>query len=451
MFYHFLKISSAFILALLVYFVGVQQGCSPVLYGTSENMPCEEFPSQARCQVKRASYTCEEKPEQAHCSRPRPKPLTPEQDSPRRASQPKVPEPPPQHYLEYTYDVSLGEVDILFVIDNSSSMAEEHRSLARQFRSFLNDLRDVRYHVAVITTDISSSPNNPNRNEWFQDGRFIPIGKRKFLRNENLGGQPSQQVIEDFKTAIEREETKRCDLKNQPRESNDKYARLYQKTQDPVGCPSSDERGTYAINMALRNPSHRAFFRPEAHFMIVILSDEDIRSGEEFYNQPGFEAYQPEAYDEPETLVENIYNSFFERTKTFSVHSIIIPPGDSRCLAEQNRNRARGPGSGRGYYGKEYARLSKADRELKAYGNLLDGSVISICSRNYGYQLRRVAVSAQISRVPLPCAKPESIDLYVNGARVRSDNEIEGRTLLVKPRSDVSLSARLKVQVICPE
>ena len=451
MFYRFIKVSSALVLAGLIYFVGLQQGCSPVGFAPVGALSCEEFPEGANCKARLVR-----KPENPIVEDPKdiveyPKEKRSGEKDFVQERQPSPPPPPPQHYCEITHELSLGKVDILFVIDNSSSMAEEHRSLAQQFNSFLNDLKDVDYHIAVITTDISSSPGNLARNQYYQDGRFIPIGRRKFLRNENLGGRPSQQVVEEFKRAIEREETKRCDTNNQPKEAEDKYDRLYQRTQERISCPSSDERGTYAINLALKNPAHRSFFsRPEAHFMIVILSDEDVRSGEEYINQPGYESYQLEAYDEPEILVENIYNRFSAKTKTFSVYSIIIPPGDDRCLAEQNRNRARGAGSGRGYYGREYARLSNAGRDLKSYGNLLRGGVISICSRNYGYQLRKVAVSAQVSRVPLSCPQPESIDLYVNKARVNSEQKIEGRTLLISPRSDIPLSSRLKVREICP-
>ena len=455
MFYHFIKVSSALLLAGLIYFVGIQQGCSPVSFAPVGALSCEEFPEGANCQVKPVFFSCEEKPEQAKCRRPE-APKTTEREKPKekgsvREKTPKPapsPPPPPQHYCEISHELSLGKLDILFVVDNSSSMAEEHRSLAQQFSSFLNDIKDVDYHIAVITTDISASPGNLNRNQYYQDGRFIPIGNRKYLRNENLGGRPSQQIVADFRKAIEREETKRCDMRNQPQEAEDKYDRLYQRKQESIACPSSDERGTYAINLAIENPVHRSFFRPSAHFMMLVLTDEDIRSGAEYINQYGFEHYQLEAYDEPEFLVENI-SKRFPKTKTFNFFSIIIPPGDSSCLAEQNRNRARGSGSGRGYYGREYARLSSASGDLKSYGNLLEGGIISICSRNYGHQLKRVAVSAQTSRVPLACAQPDSIDLYVNNSRVISERKIEGRTLIIRPRRDIPLSSRLKVVEVC--
>jgi hypothetical protein len=57
------------------------------------------------------------------------------------------------------------QVDILFVIDNSSSMAEEQAALAASFESFINVLerpeRTADYRIGVTTTD--------NGNPWCPD------------------------------------------------------------------------------------------------------------------------------------------------------------------------------------------------------------------------------------------------------------------------------------------
>ena len=423
---YFLKITLALSLALLIYFIGMP-GCQPVRFA---KLGCDKYPGIFNdCHTE--AYSPDTKPKL----------------SPLNTQTPGV----SSDYDLTTYNVSLGEVDIIFVIDNSSSMAKEHRSLAQQFKSFLNQIRDVKYHIAVITTDISTSPENPVRNAEYQDGKFIFIGGQKFLTNENLGGNPSPSIVEAFKQAIEREETKQCDSRNQPYSSDNQYDQWYEKKGgEAVVCPSHDERGTYALNLAIENKDQRAFFREAAHLMVVILSDEDIRSSEEYYNQPGFDHYALEDYDKPEVFVQRI-KDFFGPTKSLSVHSIIIPPGDKACLNSQNRHSNRGYGTGRGYYGVQYARLSKArDHELIKFGNLLKGSVISICNRQYGYQLQKVAISTKMIRVPLICPEPESVDLYVNRKKIRTNYEIEGWTLIMNP-GKVSLNSRMHVQIICEE
>jgi len=434
-----LQILSSLGLALLIYFLGFQQGCSSqVMFGALENLSCDDFPEHSNCGVQRV-----EMPHPIKRDQPKATPVK----SPEKPIDP-IPEEPPQFFLKYNYHISLGEVAFLFVLDISSSTAVEHRSLAQQLSPFLHSIKDLKYHVGLITMDISSSPGNPVRGAYYQDGKFIPIGGRAYLSNTQLGSHPDPSVIEAFKQALEREETKRCDKRNQPKASGNKYDRYFEGgEQNPVSCPSSDERGTYAMNLAVRNDNTGFFNRN--HVIFIPISDEDVRSGKDFYNQVDMEEYQPEELDKPEILVDTISKTFPD-TRTFSFHPIIIPPGDSSCLERQSRDRDGGYGSGRGYYGDLYAQLTKP-RNFQHNGNFLRGNVISICDKNYRSQLSRISLFAQRSRVPLPCNDPESIDLFVNGRRVSSEYEIEGRTLYINSERSLTLSSRVEIEVYCRE
>ena len=376
---------------------------------------------------------------------------------------PSPPPPPPKAYEKHTYTLLTGRVDIIFVVDNSSSMAVEHRSLASQIEQFLYDIKNVDYHIAVITTDISSSPDNPKQGASYQDGNFIPIGGELFLRNKNLGNNPSKQTVKAFQKAIEREETKACDqelVRQSPQESappSGLFAQSMQKAgytgyspqdqQNSVSCPSHDERGTYAINLAIRNDRHRGFFRADAHQMFIIISDEDIRSTSE-YDNPYF--YPFEDFDKPEVLVSSLA-SLYGPTKHFSFYPIIIPPGHESCLTEQNKNSAGGEGTGRGYYGVQYARLADPpDPQLVdiSEGRLLKGEVISICSRDYGSQLSQMAQSANSIKVHLPCANPDYVALSINGERQRLDYTVKAQLLNMNFKS-IPLSATITLKVLC--
>jgi len=442
------KILLALGLAVLVYSIGMP-GCSPTQFATVT--PCSEFLAEFNCQSETVEGSLINiDPPQFGYDPPPPENKSDLRHDPTPKETNTSPAPSPQ-YMVFNYDVSLGQVDILFVIDNSSSMAIEHRNIANQLRSFLQRIREVNYHVAVITTDISSSPGNPVRNAVYQDGKFLPIGRRIFLKNENMGKNPPQQIVEAFKATITREETTRCDGRgnlSQPRISVSRFDRFYQNQESPKQCPSHDERAIYALNLAIQNPMHQTFFRPQAHMIIVILSDEDERSSSEYYNKLGFEHYALEPNDHPEVLVEKFHYRF-GALKRFSVHSIIVPTGDTECLSEQNRMRSQGEGTGRGYYGVQYARLSNAeDPAITHYGNLVKGNVISICNRRYGAQLQKIAVAANTIRSPLPCESPIKVELYVSGRKTRASYKVEGRTLIMDP-GEVPLNSRLKLKVTC--
>lgn len=430
---HILKILVAVVFAVFLYIVG----CSDTHFVSLNNVSCDEFTGTltgADCNVigdKNSFF-----------------------DN-------KTPVAQKKSYREFNYQVPLGLVDIIFIVDNSSSMHKEHVSLANQFSSFLRDVKYLDYRIAITTTDISSSPGNPNRNQSFQDGRFIRVGGRSFIENPRIGSNPSESLVKAFQEAIVRPETINCDKKDGGGYSDNyrsdfyaKYGRYPDKKVQAKAspCPSHDERAIFAANLAISNRNQASsFFRPDAHLMTVIISDEDERSGAKYIRDNP--EYEFQDGDYPEVLVETVFR-VLGQLKSFSVHSIIIPTTSAGCLNDQNRDRSSGQGSGRGFYGEQYERLSRArDKSLLKYGNLLRGSVISICSRSYGSQLSRLSKYAGDKiRVPLPCDKSRirQIKGTVNGRLKRLNYEIEARTLIISP-GEVSIDSRLDLNVICED
>lgn len=57
----------------------------------------------------------------------------------------------------FTQDSEAGKVDILWVVDNSASMADEQAALAYNFDAFIRDFitKDVDFQMAITTTDFS--------------------------------------------------------------------------------------------------------------------------------------------------------------------------------------------------------------------------------------------------------------------------------------------------------
>ena len=349
-------------------------------------------------------------------------------------------------------------MDIVFIIDNSSSMHKEHKSLGKQIERFLKGIKDLPYRIAVITTDISSAWKNPVQGQPYQDGKFISIGGSQFLANTHVGQDPSDKDIDNLVTAIVRPETIACDGESddEANDENDDFdsvtgTRIDKSAREiSDNCPTVDERGIYAANLAIEKQTN--FFDKEAHLMFILLSDEDERSSEEFMETNGL-VLEPK--DLPETLVETVYN-YLGAMQTFSFHSIIIPPeedDDEGCWDKQNKNAYKGAGSGRGYYGEEYARLSKAkEPELRKYGNLIKGSIISICDRKFDRQLARIQIFAEIPKVTITCDDPRRIVLKVDGERVRRADlkkpEVNGRSLVFTD-GYLPIGSKLQVRVYC--
>lgn len=321
----------------------------------------------------------------------------------------------PSGLNKYTYSVRVGQVDILFVNDNSGSMYTEQQKIANQFPSFLDTIRSLDYRIAMITTDVSASPDNRpgphNGNGALWDGKFIRFpGNQMFLENPTFDSSVHNQNVTSFQNTIQRPESLACD------QGQGNY------------CPSGDERGIYALNMALDRSENSSFFRTGGHLAVVIVSDEDERSvapgaSSSTINRPlnkglyDNSQYQLQSYDLPDTFVEK-FNAQMDSTKSLSVHSIIIKPrvvrnsdgtvsmttGDSQgdaCLNEQNSQ-----GNGvKGFYGTQYAALSAPSKSMKDSANIVDGQIGNICANNYTQQLGPIADKIKgLDFVQLPCA-----------------------------------------------
>lgn len=287
----------------------------------------------------------------------------------------------PDGYNSFSYTVTVGDVDIVFVDDNSGSMSAEQNQMANRFPNFISSLTNLNYQIGIITTDVSYSPTTyssaraANGNGAYQDGKFL-----KFDGGDYILKKGDSDVQGKFTRTIKRQETLDCETT---------YA------YSPTLCPSGDERGIFALNLMLDRGDSR-MFRPGAHLAIVILSDEDERSNPGAQNS----GFPLQDYDKPETFVSKVA-ARLGTTKAVSVHSVIIQPGDTGCYNQNNL------GNGIfGSYGYSYAALSQPSLALKALGGIVDGAMGSICASDYGAQLGNIGakISANVKDIQLACA-----------------------------------------------
>lgn len=278
--------------------------------------------------------------------------------------------------------VGEGLADILIVNDNSGSMSTEQAHMGEKFPTFLQGLGDLDYRIGMITTDVSSNvsdtksnyPRAINQNGKLQDGALV-----EFASGVPYLTPSTPNAASVFNTAIRRQETISCEQNNYNRDL----------------CPSGDERGVFAASLALER-NDQGFFRPTAPLAIIVLADEDERSGlypggSQNTNSQDY-GFSLQDSDRPETLVSRFRAQY--PNKTLSVHSIIVKNGDQSCLNTQSAQGGSNPYV-RGSYGLLYAQLSQ----------LTGGVIGSVCEADYGKQLGEIAyaIQDQIPSVSFPC------------------------------------------------
>lgn len=192
------------------------------------------------------------------------------------------------------------KVDILFVIDNSGSMAYEQKNMASRVRNFLDVVRGLDWQIGVTTTDPSNST--------LGDGRLVQLtGKSgSYVLTSKMDEMQSRDVLSN---TLQRKET-----------------------------GSGKEQGIYASYRAVERAfegtvGNKQLIRDGAQLAVVIISDEDeSNSGPK--NDP--------------TNFVNYIRSSFNNEKAVSVHSIITRPGDTHCKSSQGYS-----------YGHRYQQISE--------------------------------------------------------------------------------------------
>ncbi len=296
--------------------------------------------------------------------------------------------------FDYSMTIGKGAVDIIFVDDNSGSMSTEQKNMGDHFPDFIDSLSDLDYHIGIITTDVSSAGNEPREINGFgalQDGNFLKFDDGSYYLTSD-----SSDVADLFSSTIKRQETLDCE---------NELDQTGKKT-DSALCPSMDERGIYAAILSLdKLPS--GFIRTHAHLAVIILSDEDERS-----TGGKTKGYKLEANDEPQSLVDKVEETF-GTGKTFSVHAVIVKPGDSSCLNVQE-SQTHGV---KGHAGNIYSDLV----------DLTSGVLGSVCAADWGRELGEIAYGVEEDvkqTLSIACSDPIDNEISIEFEFLESRDDI---------------------------
>ncbi len=171
---------------------------------------------------------------------------------------------------------SARAVDILFVIDNSSSMGEEQRALASNFPQFMDVLRDDKQglpsvHIGVVSTDVGADPTVLNCDAVGDNGQLQATPHAAcnlepgFLDNAYIA-----DLVASGSTT--RTRNYRGDL-------SDAFSCIAQ-----IGTAGCDfEQPLESLRRALSPQINPGFLREDAYLAVIIITDEDDCSTRDRY------------------------------------------------------------------------------------------------------------------------------------------------------------------------
>ncbi len=260
-----------------------------------------------------------------------------------------------------------NEVDILWVVDNSNSMADEQEAIAQKFEAFINNIETANadFHIGVISTDLE----NPDQNGKLQ-------GDPLWLTNQ------------------------------------DDYVPLFQD-HIQIGIEgSTKEKGIDAALAALTEPLvsgyNAGFRRPGATLSIIYLSDEN-----DCTDRGGLAGYDDVSacYDHSELLVDvkdliRDYKTIPTQGERVVVSAIVGPEIDEGCHGSK-------PG---------FRYLSMAEAFGGIQGSICEADFSRIMS-DLSLEVTGVQTSFQLANA----AVEGTIEVVVNETQVFED-EIDGWT-----------------------
>jgi hypothetical protein len=167
------------------------------------------------------------------------------------------------------------DLDLLFVIDNSPSMADKQISLAQNFRRIIDTLVRLdggmpNLHLGVITSDMGTQGSAvaiPGPAIGVPGaGGCAGVGDDGALQH---GGDPL--LPQSFLVDVADPANPGARLRNYAGELVDEFSRLARV--GDAGC--GFEQHLAAMRRSFTNPTNAGFLRPEANLAVVILADED--------------------------------------------------------------------------------------------------------------------------------------------------------------------------------
>lgn len=172
---------------------------------------------------------------------------------------------PPDVRVDTYNQQAASKIDVLWVVDNSGSMAARQENLARNFQSFITEFsrNSIDYRIAVTTTDI-----------FKEAGRFVgtprvlqnttPNVATAFSNNIKVGinGSPYEVGLEAARMSL--------DLQKQANDASVLQCKMACATEGRARCQTACETDTVF-----------PFLRRDAYLYLIFVTDEEDRSSQD--------------------------------------------------------------------------------------------------------------------------------------------------------------------------
>ncbi len=292
-----------------------------------------------------------------------------------------------------------NKVDILLIVDNSSSMNADNIKLADRLTNFVSQLESsqIDWQMCLAVTGYSVFSGYTYWGLSVNWGVTDPSSPYYYGQAENwiLKKQSGLNLPAIFRYSLE-------------------------KNVATGSANTNDERGIKAAHWHLEYKDYNNCYRPGAAVAQIYISDEDERSiggvaADKYYAD---EYKVLETDDSPSALVDKLKAKLGADTR-FRANSIIVKPSDSTCLASQD---AQGT---KAHYGRKYEELSK----------MTGGGVGSICDTDYYNNLNffNEVINDSLASMPLEC-NPISNNISTTITPTQSVKAtVQGQSIVFEP------------------
>lgn len=161
-------------------------------------------------------------------------------------------------------------IDILFVLDNSSSMGDEQESLLENFSNFINVLNNIEgglpnVHIGVVSTDLGVGP--------YMIGGCVGNGDNGLLQNaaHPVGGGSCPTPSDPYIIDLANEDGSR--QKNYSGSLNDTFSCIARLGTSGCGFEQPLEAMRRALDGS--NAANTGFLRDDAFLAVIHITDED--------------------------------------------------------------------------------------------------------------------------------------------------------------------------------